>query len=206
MTKLRSLAIVVLTTICSHLALADEERCSGITCDKCLKQKGCVWMHHSGCTEECASFPDINCYFPRMTGSPLTNRFEICEIERELHQDNRRCFNHTDHRTCRQEIGCVWLNGVTDSGKEAFWCSLLLESSVRHQHKHKNYPNHTEHHPERHPELPDDDEIHEFHASTASVVESLLGIYALLPFCFWGCWWTRALIRKSNGYEEHSVV
>ena len=194
-------AIVLLASVCWQLVVADE-RCAGVTCDKCLQEKGCVWMHGGKCAEDCETFPDINCYFPRMTGSPLTNRFEICEIERELHSDNRRCFTHTDQNSCRDEIGCVWLNGVMPSGKQTFWCSLLLESAVMFQHKHHTYPPHTT----APLEEGEDDDMHAFHPDATSVVEYLLGFYTLLPFCFWGCWWLRALIRKASGYDDHSVV
>lgn len=205
--------LVVLTT-CSLVGASAEETnateiCSGITCERCLRQKNCVWIHggfDGRCAEDCVRFPDVNCYYPPMFGSPLTNRFEICEVAKDLHADNKRCFRQTDKNTCRTAIGCAWLNGMQKSGNEAFWCSLRLESAITHQHKKKTDPP-TE--PPMEVAIQEDDHIEddlrEVHASTTSVMEAVLGFYCVLPFCFWGCWWLSAYLRKMNGYEHSQV-
>jgi hypothetical protein len=206
MTKLTPfVSTLIVLTACSliapHSAAADQKFCSEQTCDKCLRESSCVWMHNGTCAQDCDNFPDSDCYYPRMFGSPQTNRFEICEVERDLYADNHRCFQKQDERSCRDEIGCVWLNGVQKSGKVAFWCALHLESASLHQHHKKTYP------PTEPAIAADEEDIHDFHAKTSSVVESVLGAYALLPFCFWACWWGRVKLReRGDDYDEEESL
>lgn len=166
--------------------------CGGKTCKQCLTHKTCVWMRDGHCADDCVNFPDINCYFPEIFGSWSTNRHEICEVEKELHADNERCFVQKSAFACHEHIGCVWLGGVMPSGKREHWCALHLESTntTKANRVHHTYPpfDATKH--------MGDSPAQVVHNASSNVILDVLLVYALLPFVWWALWLLVVWVRR----------
>ena len=110
-----------------------QESCTATDCKGCLSGFGCVWMSDGTCATACGSFPNVDCYYPRIFGNnDEISDAQICEAATtpNMAEQHEACFAITDTNNCLERTGCDWLTGQVEGGIVGGWCVLDLVREI----------------------------------------------------------------------------
>lgn len=100
--------------------------CSSDTCNGCLGDPNCVWNKGDACSNSCDSFPNVNCYYPKMFGVESDQSSVICQVANNSMTENEACFNETSQDDCFGISGCGWIPTDANDPKNVGFCTIYL--------------------------------------------------------------------------------
>ena len=120
---------LVVGVITIQAPIVSAQSCAATDCQGCLEEFNCVWMKDGTCIEGCGSFPNVDCYFPRIFGNNQ-DLAAICDAATNDVAGQESCFANTDATSCLASTGCDWVSGNVETGRTGNWCVLDLVREI----------------------------------------------------------------------------